>query len=1018
LEAIDLVNEGGPNSPGPSSAALHRGGILAGIAKATSSPFIGRAEELGRLSKLLERAERGRRAVGLMAGDAGVGKTRLLDEISERAERRGVRVLVGGCMETGDVGLPYVPFVDAFRDIGSRPEEAELARALIDVVPNLGRLLPTMGGDRGGPAALNDEFEQVELFSGILGLLVRLSDLAPVLLVIEDLHWADRSTRDLLRFLVRTLRSGRVTLIASYRSDELHRRHPLRPLLGELVRMADIERIDLPPFNRAELAAHLEALVGDRVDGATVDRILDRSEGNAFFAEELVAAGAVSVDFVLPEALADVLRARIEALAENAQDVLKVASVAGRWVSHRLLVAAAGRPESELESGLREAIADQVLVADPVSETYRFRHALLQEAVYGDLLPGERSRLHGIYAQLLAESGPAAELAHHCLAGHDLPGALAALVRAATDATAVSAPAEALRHLTQAIEIWERVPDAAAVAGIDRVTLLQRAASAAGNSGEFRRAVGLAKEAVNAIDANDDPLAAALAYARLGEHLYQASIGGDEMLETFHRAVELVPAQPPSELRAHVTAGLARALVGLRRYDEARTWCDEALAVARSVNAGEDETHALITLAILEVRGDNAVTARSLLREARRRAAAVGSRAQELRAQYSLGTLELDVGDLPAACAALDEAVALAERFGLEWNEYGINSGALRSVAYYESGKWDEAERLAAALDDRMPGAGTLSAAALFVEVGRGLPRAEERLSRLQELWHEDDWVAYLAGSCGADLTLWKGDLDGARALAQKTLGVLDAAEETWELSAIWPAALGLAAEADRAELARIAGDDDAAAEARELGMALLEQCRKVERNTRSVGRQIGPEARAWVARAEAESARLEGRADPDLWSISADAFAYGYVYEEARSRWRLAESLLAIGRRDEAEKQARAAYGVAVSLGAEPLRARVEALARRARLDIGPGIFPSTGAAGLTGRELEVLRLVAAGRSNQQIAEALFISRKTASVHVSHILAKLGVENRVEAASTAHRLGLDDVDPSSEVAE
>jgi DNA-binding NarL/FixJ family response regulator len=971
--------------------------------------FIGRAEELGRLSELLDRAEQGRRALALVAGDAGVGKTRLLAELADRAERRGTRVLVGGCMDTGDVGLPYFPFVDAFRDLGTRSEEAEIAAALTGAIPNLGRLLPSMKEERGSAPPPKDEFEQVELFGGVLTLLERLSESSPVLMVIEDLHWADQSTRDLLAFLVRTIRSGRVALIASYRSDELHRRHPLRPLLGELVRISDVERIELPPFSREELTSHLEGLVGERIDGAAVDRILARSEGNAFFAEELVAAGAIRTEVVLPEALADVLRARIESLSEPAQGALKVASVAGRRVTHRLLVAAAGSPEPELEEGLREAIAGQVLVADPATESYRFRHALLQEAVYADLLPGERSRLHGTYARLLAESGPAAELAHHCLAGHDLPGALDALVRAATDATAVTAPAEALSHLTHAIELWDRVPDAAVVAGADRADLLLRAAAAAGNSGEFGRAVGLAREAVEAIDAADDPPRAALAHLRLGEHLLQASNFDEETSATFLRAVELVPEHPPTALRARVTAGIARALVAGSRYNEARRWCAEALAVAKQVNAAEEETHALITLARLEERHDNADIARSLLLDVRARAAAIGARGQELRAQHHLGALELDVGDLGAACAALEEAVAVAERTGLAWSEYGVSSGALRSFAYYAMGRWDEAERLAAALDDRLPGAGSMSAAALFVEVGRGDPRASERLGRLESLWSDDDWVAYLAGGCGTDLALWQGDLDGARAMARRTLGMLDASDEAWELSVIWPATLGLAAEAERSERAGAAGDESAGAHARESGEALLEQCRNAERRARSVGRQIGPEALAWLARAEAEWTRLEGRSDPDRWAAAADAFAYGYVYEEARSRWRLAEALLAAGRREEASEPARAAHAVVLRLGAEPLRARIEALARRGRLDVS-GMARDAGVAGLTARELEVLRLVADGRSNQQIADALFISRKTASVHVSHILAKLGVNTRVEAAAFAHRLGLDDV--------
>jgi DNA-binding CsgD family transcriptional regulator/tetratricopeptide (TPR) repeat protein len=1028
LEHLELGSDGGPIPLGPPTSSSSLDAILADIATANSTPFIGRAEELGRLVELLDRADQGRRAVALVAGDAGVGKTRLLAELADRAERRGARVLFGGCMESGDVGLPYVPFVDAFRDLGARPEDVELIDELAGTVPNLGRLLPTLGNERVPARPSNDEFEQVELFSGVLSLLMRLSEPAPLVLVIEDLHWADRSTRDLLDFLVRTLRSGHLTLIVTYRSDELHRRHPLRPLLSELVRNTEIERIELRPFNRTELAEHLEALTGERVAGPALDRILARSEGNAFFAEQLVAAGAIRGDVVLPGTLVDVLRDRIEAIPEDARDILKVASVAGRRVSHRLLVAAAGRPEDELELGLREAIARQVLVADPATETYRFHHALLQEAVYADLLPGERGRLHAIYARLMAESGPAAELAHHCLASHDLPGALGALVRAASDAMAVSAPAEAFGHLTHAIELWEKVPDAAGVAGVDRIDLLLKAATAAGDSGEFRRAVALAREAAAALEVGHGDLRAAYVYECLAGHLLQTGSyekgspqGGvagaatrSEAVATFRRAEELVPPHPPTALRARVTGGLARALAGETHYDEARKWCDEALAVAKAAGAAEEETHALITLAILEQRRNNPIVARSLLGEAQALAAAAGSRSQQLRAQSNLAALELDVGDLPAACTTLDEAVAMAERTGLTWSEYGITSGVMRIFANYAAGRWDEAEGLVAELDDHLPSAAVMSAAALFVEVGRGRTSAASRLERLERQWDEDEWIAYLGGGCSTDLAQWQGDLDGARAMAQRTIGALEAVGEAWELSVIWPATLGLAAEADRAERARADGDEVAESEAKTTGAALLERARRAEERARSVGRQIGPEAIAWLARGEAEWTRLDGDSDPDRWQASADAFGYGYVYEEARSRWRLAEALLAAGDRDNAAVAAGAAHEVAERLGAEPLRARIEELVRRGRLEVA-SVAPSAGAAGLTPRELEVLRLVAEGRTNQQIADVLFISRKTASVHVSNILAKLGVRTRVEAAASAHRLGLDGADTPEE---
>jgi DNA-binding CsgD family transcriptional regulator len=990
------------------------------VTSATTTSFVGRAEELDRLLRLLERAERGRPAVGLIAGDAGVGKTRLLDELAARAEAAGVRVLVGGCMEAGDVGLPYVPFIDAFRDLGTRPGETGVAAPLAAAVPSLGRLLPEPATDAGPAPPPGDGFERVQLFDGVLSLLARLSELTPLLLVIEDLHWADRSTRDLLAFLIRTLRGGRVALVASYRSDELNRRHPLRPLLAELVRVPDLERIDLAPFGRAELAEHLQAVAGQPVSPAVVDRILARSEGNAFFAEELVAAGAIRADIALPEALADVLLGRIETLSDLAQEVLKVAAVAGRRVGHQLLVAASGMPEAEVERGLRDAIAGQVLVVSAATESYRFRHALLQEAVYADLLPGERTRLHATYARLLAAAdrdpaggdGSAAELAWHCLASHDLPGGLAALVRAADHAATVFAPSEAFRHLTQALELWSRVPDAAAVAGVDRVEVLVRAAEAASHSGEFRQSVGLAREAVEAIDDQAEPLRAAMAYDRLSSYLLDVEPEMDlarvreEILAASQRAVELVPAEPPTPLRASVAAGLARSLIVARDYEEARRRGDEALAVARAAGSVGEEARALVIVSILELRFGDVAAARELLRDADRAAAAARNRPLELQARHALGAYELDLGNLAAASAALDQATELAEDSGLTWSGYGIDSRVLRCIVHYSAGSWDEAERVAATADERRP---AVSAAALYVEVGRGRPAAEARLARLAPYRKNDPYVAYLAGGCEADLARWQGRPERSSELARETLTTQEEAGAPWVLSAIWPAALALAAEADLAERARAAGDQATVKEHLAIGEDLLARARDALRRARDLGRQVGPEALAWRARAAAVWTRVEGRPDPARWAAAADAFGYGYLYEEARCRWRLAEALLGEGDREAAAGAARAAHEIAGRLGAGPLLAEVEALARRGRLDLGvqPPRQPGD-VAGLTPRELEVLRLVAAGRSNGQIAEALFISRKTASVHVSNILAKLGVHTRTEAAAAAHRMGLE----------
>jgi DNA-binding CsgD family transcriptional regulator len=480
----------------------------------------------------------------------------------------------------------------------------------------------------------------------------------------------------------------------------------------------------------------------------------------------------------------------------------------------------------------------------------------------------------------------------------------------------------------------------------------------------------------------------------------------EEILAASERAVELVPAEPPTPLRALVASGLARSLMVARDYEAARRWGEEALMVARTAGSVGDEARALVIVSVLELRFGDVATARELLHDADRAAATARIRPLELQARHALGLFELDLGNLAAACTALDQATELAERSGLAWSGYGIDSRVLRCIAHYAAGSWDEAERVAAAADERRP---AVSAAALYVEVGRGRQAATARLARLAPYRAADPYVAYLAGGCEADLVRWQGDPARSSELARDTLATQEEAGSPWVLSAIWPAALALGAEADLAERARSAGDLAAAKEHLAVGEDVLARARSALQRARDKGRQVGPEALAWLAKAEAEYARVEGRPDPGRWAAAADAFGYGYLYEEARCRWRLAEALLLEGRRDEAATQAKAAHELAGRLEAAPLLAELEALGRRGRLDLGGQPPPSPDGPALTPRELEVLRLVAAGRSNGQIAETLFISRKTASVHVSNILAKLGVHTRTEAAAAAHRLGLDD---------
>jgi predicted ATPase len=410
------------------------------VAQRVSSPaLVGRAAEAAQLGAAFERAAAGQATVAVVAGEAGVGKTRLVAELDDRVRRQGALALAGGCLDVGDGVVAYAPLVEALRPLPGLLAPEELERVLGGARAELARLVPELGA----PGATPPDGPEVgaavpgRLFELLLGVLHRLTDQGPVLVVVEDLHWADRSTRDLLGFLVRNLR-GPVALVLTYRSDELHRRHPLRPFLAELDRGGRVERLELGRLDRRELAELLAGILGEPADPDLVGELLARSEGNPFFAEELLAARREGVD--LPEALRDLLLARVQALSAAAQRGLQVAAVAGQRVDHELLAAVAGQPPERLVEPLREAIGRQVLVVEEGGDSYRFRHALVQEAIYDDLLPVQRGPLHAAYARALAArierrgggatASKLGQLAHHWDVAHDQGRALLASVRA------------------------------------------------------------------------------------------------------------------------------------------------------------------------------------------------------------------------------------------------------------------------------------------------------------------------------------------------------------------------------------------------------------------------------------------------------------------------------------------------------------------------------------------------------------------------------------------------------------
>ncbi|HEV2812685.1 MAG TPA: AAA family ATPase, partial [Solirubrobacteraceae bacterium] len=490
-------------------------------ARLSSSRFVGRGPELAELEHLLAEAAGGRAQMAFVTAESGVGKTRLVDELAARAKADGVRVLFGECIELGAGELPYAPIVTALRPF-ARGADPVLDALAPGARAELAQLLPELGEIRAASVDTTTATPQARLFEALLGLLERLGREAPVLLVVEDLHWADRSTRDFLVFLSRALCRERVLVVGTYRSDELHRRHPLRPVVAELERSERGRRIALSPFTREELAAQLTDILGAEPERSLVDRLLARSEGNPLFAEELLAAGRDGRG-ELPPTLRDALILRVEALPDAAQELLRVVA-AGQRVDHDVLGEVSGVQGRPLREALRETVANGLLVAGDDGR-YAFRHALLREAVVDDLLPGEQTELHLALAEAMERRldaagadtlDAAAEVAHHYAEAGDRPRAFTAALRAADDAERVHANGEAAALLERALELWSRVPDPEALAGCDHVELLRRAALAHHGADDANRMRVLLREALDELDHEAEPRRAAALLERLG----------------------------------------------------------------------------------------------------------------------------------------------------------------------------------------------------------------------------------------------------------------------------------------------------------------------------------------------------------------------------------------------------------------------------------------------------------------------------------------------------------------------
>lgn len=977
-----------------------------------SPVVVGRRDELGRLIAALDSAAEGRTTVTLVAGEAGVGKTRLLGEFSKCAAEYGFRVVSGRCLDLGDLSWPFAPLREIVAQLVEQLDRETLAAVLDgggDVlaafVPEL-ELHSSSSGSRAEEPMSSDRVCEL-----VVGMFRRLASEGPVVVVVEDLHWADTSSRVLFAALARVPRLGPLVLVGTFRSDELHRRHPLLAVLAEIERSADGQRIDLRPLDHAE-TAELIAAIDATVDAGNVDDICRRSGGNPFFIEELVAARRQGFT-TTPHTLRDAILSRALPLGDAATDVLGIIAVAGRAPAAVLEDVCELSPEG-LHVALDLLVASGLLVID--GDELRFRHELGREVFSDELLPGDRARIHGELAASLECRHPKrlGEIARHWYAAYDASRALAASVRAGRQAFQNGAAAEAEGHFSVALELWEAVDDAVTKCGVDHPALVCEAAIAAEHARHEDRAIELALRAISELVGQ--PAREGAVWLEL-RRIYRFADRWDECANAAARALSLIPESPPTRERAEALA--VSAMSALYADDPSRANDYARAAVAVAVEVGEPnamvDAHYALSMAMTTLGDPHGALAEALDNLARCDQNVSAHRT--MMAYNGVTSCLSDLGRFEELLGFAERGVAIARKTGLA----GV-VGAWMAGYWVDSlvmlGRWTDAERLMGDLADLLDDPKMDEVVAHYwcaiTRQGR-LDEARPHIANLRATLDGTGWLEqpHWLGAAVVEFDHADGR-QNAIAIVDDLLALRsDCREDTTTL-----VLAGVTALAD--QFCDI--DDARRNHHHEHLVAVAERwIGRIEAPADIEGR-LGPPAQLFADAAVAHMTRLHGRAEPERWAqLAASSERLGFRYEEALARFRHGEALLAgvagrsLAARRNAEHSLMLARSLAADLGAAPLLARIDDLAHRARLQLGKfephsrdETQPRRSEFALTPRELDVLALLAHGRSNGQIGKELFISTKTASVHVSSILRKLGVSNRVEAAALAvHRLDL-----------
>jgi DNA-binding NarL/FixJ family response regulator len=988
--------------------------------RALAPRMIGRRSQLQELEEHLRQVRAGSGRLVLLAGEAGAGKTRLVRAFLEQAHAQaGVEVLQGSCYEQ-EPAVPYGPFLDILGALlRTHPPEAVLAAAgplsgeLVALLPELAPLLPELAPLAPVPTVAGDpQSQKRRLFDALYRVLRPQGGGHSRILVLEDLHWADQTSQELLHYLVRASQRDPLLILGTYRTDELHRRHPLTHFLAQLTRERAYHELRIAPLSQPELAQMLEATLDRKVPAAFVTALADRTGGNPFFVEEILRAlldqaqldtviqaslrGGASAQLAIPLSIKDSIQRRTADLDATMLEVLQYAAVIGRRFEFELRLRLTGLGEAGLVRAIERLVERQLVAEEPGAQEdrYGFRHALSREAVYEDLLGRSRRLKHRAVLQALEELHPANQepvldqLAYHSLQAREEAKA-AHYARLAGDRSArMFAFREALGHYQTALELLEAADPR------ERAELLEKLAEVAYPLGDAVVYERCWQEVLQLYEQLGDRRKVGVLSRRLGLS-YQDRNDHEAALVSITAAWEVLEAEPPGHELAMAYAALAQQYANMARPQESIAWGAKALRLADDLGDDEVQVIALVyigeSLSMLgELQRAVEYLERSL--EAAKRAAVVK---ETLNAYQHLGMIFVDLGEYRRAAGLLGEGMALARQHGWEVRMSG-DCGCALGFAELELGWWAQAhETLDRAIGGEELGHPWWVLCAMEVKgellLRQGRPEEARRLLEgILPAYEPRDWLTQM-GAILARIRLALADGEGALAAMEQWV-------ETWRTAgspARWECAL-----ARGVEVYLGVGRPERASE------VLCELSASAERSATRL-------AQAALADAQGLMAVHEGRhveAAAHFRQAAALWHAMEASYLEAHARRLDAESLLQSGdrsRRAEATGELATAQAICASLGAPLELAAIADTMLRHGLAPQP-VQPAIGQTdGLTRREREVLALIARGYSNRAIASALVITEKTVETHVSNILGKLGCTSRAQAAAYAVEHGL-----------